>query len=52
MRGFEPLSRQSRKPVFETGPFNHSGTSPAAFIFYQNLTILKLKQIVKNHYLR
>ena len=26
--GFEPTVRETRTPVFETGPFNRSGTSP------------------------
>ena len=32
--GFEPAMRQRRIPVFETGAFNHSATSPQQRTFY------------------
>ena len=28
--GFEPTVRVNRTPDFESGPFDHSGTSPSA----------------------
>ena len=29
--GFEPTVRENRTPDFESGPFDHSGTSPNGF---------------------
>ena len=32
--GFEPTVRETRTPDFESGPFDHSGTSPIEFFSY------------------
>ena len=40
--GFEPTVRENRTPDFETGPFDHSGTSPVgAVILVSILAIVK-----------
>ncbi len=37
--GFEPPVRLRRTTVFETGPFDHSGTSPITYFLFASLTI-------------
>ena len=40
-RGFEPLLGLHLLPVFETGPFNHLGTSPDRYVIIHAKTVVK-----------
>ena len=46
-QGFEPWVPQSRTAVFETAPFDHSGTSPKNWAKIYNLYVFALNSYIK-----